>query len=601
MALPALVTVTLANVSLPPVPPPAGTQLQLQPCDATNPFRVWALPNGAAPGPVLHVYAGMCVTYDTVSTNINLAPCVPGEPSQQFSWDAGTGIVSAPAFDQHCWDVQYYGNSSFATLGLCTVCSPMSWNVFTFDAGTGQIFQNGSGNGTGLCVDAGTLPPPPVPTPQQLAWLRGEVGAMISYDLITQLTNESNPQHFCIGAGGDKGFAVPDPSAFNPTNLSTDNWVQAAIAMGASYSLLVGSHCSGFLLWPSAVYNYTVARSPWRGGQGDVIADYVASSKKLGLPFGFYLTWNYNYLFNAGFCSGGDGGPCNANNGWPYQPGQIVVNQTEFNDIMLATISEIWSRYPGELYEVWFDGSEHSDALNELYMQLQPQAVAITGTVANGNNARLSGEESGFLAYPQWDSDSGSPLTARAFVPVESDTPVAQRDGWFWKPSIPLRPLSDLQAAYASSVGVGGVLELGIEPDATGSIPDAQMQLLSQFGSWRARCYGAAAAVATVTNVSATLVTLSVAGGALVDRVVMAEDLSAGQRVLAFDVSATVAGGYAANVVPVGSGTAVGNKRIHWLSCGPMPVSSVTVNVTALRQPFTTVAWASVSLFAPCT
>ncbi len=76
------------------------------------------------------------------------------------------------------------------------------------------------------------------------------------YDLITQLPDVPNPQHFCINAGGDSGFPVPPASSFNPSNLSTDNWMAAASAANAGYTLLVASHCSGFLQWQSNVSHW---------------------------------------------------------------------------------------------------------------------------------------------------------------------------------------------------------------------------------------------------------------------------------------------------------------------------------------------------------
>jgi len=136
----------------------------------------------------------------------------------------------------------------------------------------------------------------------QLAWMDSEVALMISYDIITQLTEVPNPQHFCIQAGGDSGFAVPPATRFDPSNDTfTDSWMAAARAANAGYTLLVASHCAGFLQWQSNVklpdgtpYPYTVASSYWRGGKGDVVDDYVKSSNAAGLGFGFYLTWNYN-------------------------------------------------------------------------------------------------------------------------------------------------------------------------------------------------------------------------------------------------------------------------------------------------------------------
>jgi len=182
--------------------------------------------------------------------------------------------------------------------------APQAWDLFNFSSVTNQITNVQNGNT--LCVNGAPLPPP-LPTAQQLAFTRAEVSLMISYDMITQLTDVPNPQHFCIDAGGDSNFPVPPATDFNPSNLNTSNWIAAANAVGARFTLLVASHCSGFLQWQSNVklpdgspYPYTVAQSQWKGGKGDVVDDYVKSSMDAGMPFGFYLTWNYNYLFNFG-------------------------------------------------------------------------------------------------------------------------------------------------------------------------------------------------------------------------------------------------------------------------------------------------------------
>lgn len=109
--------------------------------------------------------------------------------------------------------------------------------------------------------------------------------------MITQMPDEPNGQHFCLWAGGDSGFPVPPATTFSPSNLNASNWVAAATAVGAGYTLLVASHCSGFLQWQSNVtlpdgslYPYSTAQATtWRGGKGDVVADYAAASRAADL------------------------------------------------------------------------------------------------------------------------------------------------------------------------------------------------------------------------------------------------------------------------------------------------------------------------------
>ena len=188
----------------------------------------------------------------------------------------------------------------------------------------------------------------PVPTPEQLGWTEAELAIMISYDLITQLPSIPNGQHFCLGAGGDTDhFPVPPPSAFNPSNLSTDSWMMAGRALGAQYSVLVASHCSGFALWPTKLNNYSLAASPYKGGRGDIVAEYMASSRKYGIKPGLYITWNYNYLYNVGAGRVYPG---------PLAPGQINISLEAYHQIAFAQQLELWTQYQGQLYELWFDG-----------------------------------------------------------------------------------------------------------------------------------------------------------------------------------------------------------------------------------------------------
>ena len=497
-------------------------------------------------------------------------------------------------------DSQYYGNTSGSGLGLYTCLPAQQWDLFKLDPATGRI---GYGAVPSLCVSGG-FSPPPLPTAQQLAFMDMEISFMISYDLITQLTEVPNPQHFCINAGGDSGFPVPPPTRFNPSNETfTDSWMAAAKAANAGYTLLVASHCAGFLQWQSDVklpdgtpYPYTAAQATgWKGGKGDVVADYVASSKAANLPFGFYLTWNYNYLFNKG-----NGAPPRP----PAAPGQLNISEAEYYALMTATLAEVWGRYKGEIFEIWFDGGESNTALNAIIHEMQPTAIVTCGD-AGPNYARLVGEESGYSPYPVWstntrpvDSGSGSP-TGSFFVPAEADTPIATRDAWFWKIGQQYRPLSELKAVYRNTVGANSVLELGVLPDNTGNIPADQMAVLQAFGDYVRGCHSTEAAVAASSG-KANSLTITLKAVATLDRVILQEDLSLGELVWAFTVEVQPEGGYAPGFLPVAGGTAVGHKRILYFQSGPISAQKVRVTATALFPGAATANWRNFAVYAPC-
>jgi hypothetical protein len=162
---------------------------------------------------------------------------------------------------------------------------------------------------------------------------------------------------------GEFRVNVSSATMRQPSHLAYDRGLRSALSSPLQ---------SNVTLPDGSPYNYTVAQSSWAGGKGDVVDLYVQSSKKAGLPFGFYLTWvrgvpgyrwlirrqrcavlyliappppwqNYNYLFNYGpngFAPG------------PLQPGQISVTAAEYTAIATAGIREVWARYPGAIYEV---------------------------------------------------------------------------------------------------------------------------------------------------------------------------------------------------------------------------------------------------------
>lgn len=248
-------------------------QLTLLSCSSTyrSAALIWRFESPA----IVSNSTGECVTYNTSTTNIEMAPCETGSALQAFEMRAD-GTIFNPSTGL-CWDSQYYGNSSGSGLGLFTCMPSQLWDQFSLDVTSGKLVY---GADPTLCVN-GASPPPPTPTAQQSAWMDMEVSLMISYDIVTQLTEVKNPQHFCIQAGGDANFPVPAATRFDPLNDTfTDSWMAAAKAADAKYTLLVASHCSGFFQWQSNVtlpdgspYPYTVAQSYWKGGKGDVVAD----------------------------------------------------------------------------------------------------------------------------------------------------------------------------------------------------------------------------------------------------------------------------------------------------------------------------------------
>ena len=50
--------------------------------------------------------------------------------------------------------------------------------------------------------------------------------------------------------------------------------------------LMTAKHHDGFCLWPTTTTKHSVASSPWKNGQGDVVKELRKSCDKYGIKFG---------------------------------------------------------------------------------------------------------------------------------------------------------------------------------------------------------------------------------------------------------------------------------------------------------------------------
>lgn len=357
---------------------------------------------------------------------------------------------------------------------------------------------------------------------------------------------------------------LPDPELYQPTELDTDQWMEAAMAMGAKYAVFVAKHCSGFLQWQSDLYPYGVKQSSWRNGKGDVVADFVASCRKYGIKPGLYASMSANgYLEtdNPGLVNRGKGGD--------------PEKQAEFVNVCEGMATELWSRY-GELFEIWFDGgvmptAEGGPDLIPILAKHQPNAISFQGPPGTPNMIRWVGNERGVAPYPCWstiDSGAGEAGTVeRSFdgdpegtlwIPGECDVPIRNHE-WFWQPDDEhkIYSVNELMEMYYCSVGRNCNLLLNANPGPDGLVPEADMACYREFGREIRRRFDVPLAS---TQGEGTVVELDLGVGEEIDHVVIMEDIAHGERILAYDVE-TLGEDGAWNVLC--SGECVGHKRIE--------------------------------------
>jgi alpha-L-fucosidase len=408
------------------------------------------------------------------------------------------------------------------------------------------------------------------PSRIQMTWADAEIGVLIDLDIIT----------FAPDYSLSKLGTPPDAAIFNPTGLNTDQWLETAQKLGATYAVLVAKHSSGFSLWPTKAHDYSVKSSPWKDGKGDIVEDFIASCRKYNIKPGIYAstpTNGYLHVVNS-----------------RVQPG-APVTQEEYNRIVEKQLTELWSNY-GELFEIWFDGGVLSkkeggtDALS-LVKKLQPNAIAFQGPYSHPNLVRWVGNEKGIAPYPCWataDSTTNADGTvvvtglngdpfAPYWCPGESDFTLrwnhSFQGGWFWKEGQDSMMFSvdELMTKYVTSVGRNTNMLLGIVINDKGLVPDADVKRIEAFGEAIRAQYGKPL---MQTAGKGSTFTLSVKSPATVERIVIQEDISQGERVLEY----TVKGKQGDQWIDLASGTNIGHKHIDRFQ--PVTVQEVMLSVT---------------------
>ncbi len=320
----------------------------------------------------------------------------------------------------------------------------------------------------------------PLPSPDQLRWQRSELAVFV---------------HFTVNAftGREWGDGRESPSIFNPEQLDTRQWASAAAAAGARHMVLTAKHHDGFCLWPSAFTDHSVKSSPWKGGKGDVVREFVEACGEHHLRPGLYLSpWDR------------------------HEPS--YGDSPRYNAYYLNQLRELLTNY-GELAEIWFDGAcaegpngrrQEYDwaAYFRLCKQLQPHAVTFGD---GGTDVRWCGNERGIAGDPCWSmvsathlrfpgdavNDQATDAVAQRLTvahqlqhgqpqgdlwrPAEND--VSIRPGWFYhaQEDHAVRSVENLVDLYFRSVGRNGFLLLNVPPTPRGLFHEIDVDRLGAF------------------------------------------------------------------------------------------------------------------------
>lgn len=449
-----------------------------------------------------------------------------------------------------------------------------------------------------IFVSSCSTPPPspvlPLPTQEQINWQKMETYAFIHFGL-----NTFNDMEW--------GFGDTPASTFNPTELDCSQWVAILKAAGMKGVILTTKHHDGFCLWPTKTTEYSVKNSPWRNGKGDMVKELSDACKDAGLKFGIYLSpWDRNSAYYA---------------------------QDEYVKIYHTQINELISNY-GPLFEYWFDGANGGNgwygganetrSINKGYYEFEkaremikakhPSVIIFGGTAPDvrwvGNEACEGGETNWAAMTLGTAALQNGMRDGEKWLPVECD--VSIRPSWFYHPweDNQVKSVGNLINYYYQSVGRNSTFLLNFPVAINGKIHPVDSARIINWhqamqdelknnvlkgaevtaSSTRGSSYSAEKVIddswdtywATPDGENTGSLMIDLKKPTLINRLLIQEYITLGQRVASFNVEAEIGGKWAA-ITTKDEMTTIGYKRI--LRFSTANASRIRINFTDAKGP----------------
>ena len=436
-----------------------------------------------------------------------------------------------------------------------------------------------------------------IPSKKQLDWYDMEFYAFIHF----------GPNTFTNKEWGD---GTEDPAIFYPKELDCDQWVNAIKAAGMKGMVLTAKHHDGFCLWPSKYTEHSVKNSPLKR---DVVKEAADACRRGGIKFGFYLS--------------------------PWDRNCACYGTPEYNDYFCNQLTELLTGY-GDIFYVWFDNAcgEGPNGKKQLYdfpryfeliHKYQPNAVIFNDF---GPDIRWCGNEAGSARHAEWAvvpselcryskiqtgpgpmADEGTLswlyntekelgtmpniLYSKGLTFTPAEINMSIRPGWFFHRKEEPHSLERLFKTYLLSVGANSCFHLNLPPNTDGLIDAQDVNRLKELRALLDREFGQEISFRLEKDKTSPATQpyyrLHLDHPVKELRyIVIEEDISKGQRVESFRITADFSSGAQ---YPVYQGTCIGHKKICQLQdpfAGQNPlqndtaetISQIQLRITAARD-----------------
>lgn len=398
-------------------------------------------------------------------------------------------------------------------LGVTTVFGSIGTTTVTVSAASGEVTDAD-------CADNNTDAPAAdevVPDANQYKYQKDELAAFCHF----------GPNTFNEVEWGENYGDRSPADIFTLTNdFDADTLVSTLKNAGFKKIIVTAKHHDGFCIWNSAYTDYCVKNTNYKSGQGDVLAEISAACTKYELDMGLYLSpWDihepsYGY-YDA------NGNPTTKEN-----------DAKDYNDYYNNQLTEILSndKYGnnGHFVEVWMDGAKGSGANAQEYdftrwfntiQKYEGKAAhydadcMLFGAGAY-TTVRWIGNEDGVAYEDTWskstvnvdantiDSNGSTPYTkgyenGNKWTVPECDGRITS--GWFWGTNkCTPKTISQLATMYFDSVGHNATMLLNVPPNNQGTVDQAILDRVTEFGNNIEETFRTNLAKATGTTITAS-------------------------------------------------------------------------------------------------
>ena len=387
-----------------------------------------------------------------------------------------------------------------------------------------------------------------LPTPRQIEYQSWQMGLFVHFGIRT----------FYEGLR-DFDNRTMSPSQFNPTEFDANQWAYTAARAGCRYVVMTAKHHDGFALWPSKTTDFSVASSPWRNGNGDVVKEFVEACRQHNLAVGLYYS--------------------------PYDAASpVYADERAYDDYFITQISEILEPY-GQIDILWFDGcgsENHAYDWRRIISEIRSMQPNISLFNMGDPDFRWIGNEQGYAPFGTRNVVDRIPFSIHettgdavkpVWLPAECDARMRERN-WFYSDSDEhtVKSVEELVGMWYYSVGRGCNLLLNIGPDRRGLLPRRDADILLEFGAEIRRRFAHPLATLDACKHAGKQWIWEPNRSEIVDHVVLGENIARGEHARRFIIQADVG-----QPITVFEGPAIGYHQV--CSFPPIRAHRFTVEV----------------------